>query len=151
MTTNRWLSDDEQAVWRSFLKVHTELDARLSRNLQTTGDLSLPEFAVLVHLSEAPEARLRVQALADALQWEKSRLSHQLTRMERRGLIARESCPQDRRGSFAVLTDQGRDVLVRVAPSHVEQVRRTVFDALTPSQVRALGSACAAVLQGLDD
>lgn len=145
----RWLSDDEQAVWRAFLTVHSELDARLGRNLQASGELSLPEFAVLVHLSESPDEQLRVQALADVLQWQKSRLSHQLTRMERRGLIVRQACPQDRRGSFAVLTDAGREVLNKVAPDHVEQVRRIVFDALTPAQVRALGSACNAVLEGL--
>lgn len=153
MTTTepRWLTEDEQAVWRSYLRMQGQLSAQLNRQLQESSDLSLAEFEVLVRLSEAGEEPLRAFALATAMQWEKSRLSHQLTRMERRGLVERRSCPEDARGAFVHLTDDGRAALERAAPGHVEDVRRLVFDALSPAQVKALGRVAEAVLAALGD
>ena len=150
-TEPRWLTDQEQSAWRGFLRMQNELPARLNRALQESADLSLPDFQVLVHLSEAEGERLRAFALARSLQWEKSRLSHQLTRMERRGLVERQTCPSDARGAFVALTPEGRAVVEKAAPGHVEEVRRLFFDRLTPAQVKALSGIGAAVAAGLDE
>ncbi len=108
---------------------------QLTRDMQEQGGLSLPDFTVLVQLSEHPGGRMRILELARALQWEKSRLSHQLTRMERRGLLERSGCGTDRRGAFIVLTAEGRTAVERAAPAHVESVRRYLFDGLSPELV----------------
>lgn len=146
----RWLDDREQQVWRSWVLASTRLDAHLARRMQVDGDISMPDFAVLVQLSEAPEGRLRAFALGRALQWEKSRLSHHLTRMQRRGLVSRQDCGTDRRGAFVVLEPAGRKALEAAAPPHVEAVREAVFDRLTPDQVDRLGELCSVLLTGLD-
>ena len=146
----RWLDDREQRVWRGWLQASHQLEAHLARRMQADGDISMSDFAVLVPLSEAPDQRLRAFALGRALQWEKSRLSHHLTRMERRGLVSREDCGTDRRGAFVVLTDEGRAALETAAPPHVEAVRAAVFDRLTPEQVDRLGEVCEQLLAGLD-
>src|SRR5664280_1108089 len=104
-----WLSDDEQAAWRGLLQMTAHLNAWLNRELQEGHGLSLADYEVLVRLSDTAEARLRVYELAQELQWEQSRLSHHLARMQRRGLVAREGCPNDGRGAFIALTDTGRD------------------------------------------
>lgn len=131
----RWLGEREQAAWRAYLDMSAQLATQLNRDLQLSTGLSSPDFSVLVQLSEHPDGRLRVLELARALRWEKSRLSHQLTRMQRRGLIERSDCAGDRRGAFVVLSDTGRATVERAAPEHVESVRRYLFDALTPQQV----------------
>ena len=146
----RWLDEREQRTWRSFLTASHRLDAHLARCMQATADISMADFAVLVPLSEAPEGRLRAFGLGRELQWEKSRLSHHLTRMERRGLVAREDCGTDRRGAFVVLTAAGRRALEAAAPPHVEAVRAAVFDRLTPEQVERLGEVCDVLVAGLD-
>src|SRR3954447_2250160 len=115
----KWLTDDEQRAWRGLLQMTSRLDARLNRDLQQTSGLSLADYDVLVLLTEAPDGRLRVFELVGNLQWEQSRLSHHLTRMQRRGLVAREDCTTDRRGAFIVLTDAGRDAIEKAAPGHV--------------------------------
>ena len=89
--------------------------------------------------------------LADALAWEQSRVSHQLARMQRRGLVAREECPTDARGAFAVLTETGRAAIERAAPAHVEMVRQLVFDGLSRDQLSALTAVTAGVLDRLQD
>lgn len=146
----RWLDDREQRVWRSWLQASSRLEAHLARRMQADADISVSDFAVLVPLSEAPEQRLRAFALGRALQWEKSRLSHHLTRMERRGLVSREDCGTDRRGAYVVLTPVGRAALETAAGPHVEAVRSAVFDRLTPGQVDLLGEVCDALVAGLD-
>lgn len=144
-----WLTPDQQRIWRQWLRVQAELPAALNRQLQADHQLSLQDFDVLVHLSEAPEAKLRISALAEELQWEQSRLSHHLRRMEQRGLVSREPCPIDARGSFACLTESGRERLDAAAPSHVATVRRHLFDHLTPAQLGVLDEITGAVLGGL--
>jgi DNA-binding MarR family transcriptional regulator len=146
----RWLDDREQRVWRSWLQASQQLEAHLARRMQADGDISMSDFAVLVPLSEAPQQRLRAFALGRALQWEKSRLSHHLTRMERRGLVTREDCGTDRRGAFVVLTPEGRAALEAAAAPHAQTVRSAVFDRLTPEQVDGLGEVCDELLAGLD-
>jgi len=144
-----WLDPDEQEVWRRFLQMHAALMARLARELQRQSGLSGADYEVLVHLSEAPGRRLRVFALADATGWEKSRLSHHLSRMVGRGLVRREGCPTDSRGAFIVLTETGWSTIAAAAPPHVEQVRRLFVDPLTVEQRSALGLIARAVLEAV--
>jgi DNA-binding MarR family transcriptional regulator len=141
----RWLDDDEQSVWRSFLAAQMLLLDQLNHDLQTEHGLSLQDYDVLVQLSEAPERRLRMSQLADRTYVSRSRLSHQVTRMERAGLVAREDCDTDRRGQFAVLSDEGWRVLEKAAPSHVASVRRHVFDVVPPNELRTFGRVCATI------
>lgn len=146
----RWLDDDEQRTWRGMLAVQSQLPAALARDLQRDSRLSLPDFDVLVQLTEHPEGRARVSALAAALSWERSRLSHHVARMERRGLVARVECGDDGRGAFVEVTASGRKAIEDAAPGHVDEVRRLVFDALTPDEVRVLGELQAKILDRLD-
>ena len=145
----RWLDAGEQAAWRGFLDMHARLFARLNREMPEQAGISIADFSVLAQLSEHPAGRVRVLELARALRWEKSRLSHQLTRMQQRGLIERSNCSDDRRGAFVVLTTQGRDTVEGAAPAHVESVRRYVFDELSAEQVATLAAVAHAVVDRL--
>jgi DNA-binding MarR family transcriptional regulator len=136
-TEPRWLTDSEQRAWRAYLAGSRLLAHHLERELQRFG-LSMSDYEIMVHLSESADRRLRMSSLAKATLLEKSRLSHPIPRIERDGLVARESCPGDRRGQFAVLTEQGWETIQRVAPFHVAEVRDRLFDLLTPEQVEAL-------------
>lgn len=151
MADTRWLDDDEQRAWRNYLRMNKVLESALARELQADSQLSLPDFEVLVSLTDVDDARLRVSALAQALQWEKSRLSHQIARMARRGLVAREECPDDGRGAFVVLTPDGRAAIESAAPAHVETVRQLFFDVLSDDDVVALESLSHRVLRRLED
>jgi len=146
---NRWLTEEEQRAWRGLLRMTSQLNARMNRQLMQDYGVSLADYDVLVVLSETPGGRLRVFEVADALAWEQSRVSHQLARMQRRGLIAREGCASDARGAFAVLTEAGRAAIERAAPAHVETVRQLVFDGLTHDQLIALTEITTGVLDRL--
>jgi DNA-binding MarR family transcriptional regulator len=146
---NRWLTEEEQRAWRGLLRMTSQLNARGNRQLQEEFGISLADYEVLVVLSEAPEGRLRVFEVADALAWEQSRVSHQLARMQRRGLITREHCASDARGAFAVLAAAGRAAIERAAPAHVELVRQLVFDGLSHDQLAALTEVTTLVLDRL--
>ncbi|WP_089300595.1 MarR family winged helix-turn-helix transcriptional regulator [Haloechinothrix alba] len=131
--------------------MHARLTARLHRDLQADSGLSLSDFDVLVQLTDRDDERARVLELAQALQWEKSRLSHHLARMERRGLVERQECPDDARGAFIALTAQGRRTIEQAAPQHVNTVRDLVFDQLTAEQVDTLLAISTQVQARLDD
>lgn len=146
----RWLDEREQAAWRTMLTMWTRLNAALAREMANDSDLSMADFAVLVALTDTCGGRVRAFSLADALQWEKSRLSHQLVRMEKRGLICRSECPTDARGQVVGVTDAGRDAIAAAAPAHVEAVRRLFLDGLTREQVDALAEISRAALARLD-
>ena len=148
---DHWLTADEQRAWRAYLRAGTMLTARLNRQLQADCGLSLPEYEVLVQLSEVPGGKLRPFQLGLALDWEQSRLSHLLTRMSRRGFVARQDCPGDRRGAVVVLTDAGRAAIESAAPGHVAEVRRLVFDRMDSEQAVAFGPTFEAILAGLED
>ncbi len=141
-----WLDAEQQHTWRTLLAVNAQLSPALGRELQRGSELSLPDFDVLVQLTESDVGRIRVAGLATALQWERSRLSHHVKRMERRGLVQREECGDDGRGAWVVLTQVGREAIERAAPDHVRTVRRLVFDALSAEEVRALGAIIDKVL-----
>ena len=147
----RWLADDEQATWRSWLAVNVQLSARLNRELQAQSGLSLPDYDVLVALTDSPTRSRRMFEICDELQWEKSRLSKQVSRMAARGLVTRRESAEDRRGAVVELTDEGLAAIRSAAPAHVELVRRLVFDGLTPAQVRSLRVTCEIVLDRLSD
>ncbi len=134
-----WLTDDQQQAWRSFVQMQVRLNAHLSQRMQFGSGLSMADYEVLVHLSEAPDGRLRVFELGRGVAWEKSRLSHHLRRMAGRGLIERAECDSDGRGAFVTLTSKGRTAIEAAAPLHVADVRQFVVDALTPEQLAALG------------
>jgi DNA-binding MarR family transcriptional regulator len=146
----RWLGDEEQRAWRAFLNVQARLQRRLNRRLLRETGLSDAEYGVLVALSEAPDGRLRVFQLREEMQWEKSRLTHQVTRMTERGLVERQPCPDDPRGAFVALTGPGRAAIEAAAPRHVTHVRRWFVDVLTPEQLAALGAISDTVLAALD-
>jgi DNA-binding MarR family transcriptional regulator len=133
----RWLSDDEQQAWRATVHLSQMLLRQLDRDLIPHG-LSGHDYEILVELSEAPDHRMRMTDLADATSQSRSRLSHQVSRMEKRGLVRRDDCEGDKRGTFAVLTSAGMDAIERAAPSHVENVRRYFVDRLTPQQLEEI-------------
>src|SRR4051794_2469404 len=147
---SQWLTDDEQRAWRGLVQMTSRLDARLNRELQQSSGLSLADYDVLVLLTEAPDGRLRMFQLMEDLQWEQSRLSHHIARMQRRDLVAREECTTDKRGAFVVLTHAGRDAIEKAAPGHVAAVRRLVFDGLSAEQVAMLESFVNRVLSRLE-
>jgi DNA-binding MarR family transcriptional regulator len=149
--TGTWLTADEQRAWRTYLRLNTLLPAQLNRQLQQDSALTLPEYEVLVQLSEAPQQRCRPFRICEALNWEQSRLSHQLTRMQHRGLIAREECEADGRGAYVVLTAAGADAIRSAAPGHAAAVRRLVFDRLGDDQRAAFEQACAAIIDALTE
>jgi DNA-binding MarR family transcriptional regulator len=147
----RWLSAEEQVVWRAFIEATQMLTDRLDQELQRDSGIPHTYYEVLVRLSEVPDRRLRMSALADRSLSSRSRLSHAVARLEQNGWVRRELCATDRRGQLAVLTDAGFAALEAAAPGHVEGVRTHLLDQLTPEQVRQLGEICAAVAAGLRD
>ena len=149
MTRVRWLTPEEQSVWRAFLDVSRLMSEQMNRQLSDESGMSLPEYEILVALSEAPGRRLRMNQLAEVCQSSRSRLSHAVNRLEEAGWVRREACPTDKRGALAVMTDEGFAAIEAAAPGHVEGVRRHVFDVLTPEQIRELGDISAAIRDGL--
>jgi len=138
----RWLTDAEQASWRAWIEASNTLNNQLSADLQREHDLTLADYEILVQLSENPERRLRMSELAEATLASRSRLTHQVDRLVKRGWIERQECELDRRGSFAALTEEGWQAIVAAAPDHVESVRAYLVDALGPEEFAALGAAC---------
>jgi DNA-binding MarR family transcriptional regulator len=149
MTEPRWLDARQQRAWRSFLTASRLLHAQLDRELQHDSGMPHTYYEILVRLSEAPGRVLRMSELADASESSRSRLSHAVTRLEEAGWVIRESCPTDRRGAFARLTDEGFTALVAAAPSHVASVRRLLIDRLTDEQLEQLRVISDTILGGL--
>src|SRR5215469_3414156 len=144
----RWLSAEEQHVWRTFL---TAMQTMLSTvEAQLLRDSGIPHgyYEILVNLSEAPGRSLRMSQLAEASISSRSRLSHAVARLEERGWVERLDCPTDRRGQVARLTEAGFAALESAAPGHVEQVRQSLFDRLTDDQVTQLAGISAAIAEG---
>ncbi|MGW3626736.1 MarR family winged helix-turn-helix transcriptional regulator [Streptomyces sp. NPDC000880] len=147
-TATRWLTEDEQCAWRTHLDVSRLLMHQLEKDLQPFG-LTMNDYEILVNLSESPERRLRMSDLATATLQSKSRLSHQITRMENAGLVRRENCESDRRGLYAVLTEQGMETMQKVAPHHVASVRKHFIDLLTPEALADLRESLSPVAEHL--
>jgi DNA-binding MarR family transcriptional regulator len=142
----RWLGSDEQAAWRQVAALLFRLPGALDVQLQRDAGVSHFEYMVLSSLSEAPARTLRMSDLAANASGSLSRLSHVVSRLEKRGWVRREPCPGDGRFVNAVLTDDGWDKVVATAPGHVEAVRRLVVDALSEQQLAALGCASGTIL-----
>ncbi|ONI84551.1 MarR family transcriptional regulator [Saccharothrix sp. ALI-22-I] len=138
MEEPRWLDEREARVWQSYLAVNRELHSALERQLVRDAGLSNADYALLAPLSEAPDGVVRSRELGTLVGWERSRLSHQIGRMEKRGLVTREDCAEDARGSMVRLTPAGRAAIESAAPAHVETVRRYVFDAMSTEEVEVL-------------
>lgn len=143
-----WLTEQEQRIWRDYLRMGVRLQAAMNRQLQRDCGLSLADYDVLVVLSES--GPLRVYELGEALAWEQSRLSHQLTRMRGKGLVGRRGSNEDRRGSVVEIAPAGRAALDAAAPGHAALVRETVFDGLSATQLRAIGAWTSTVLRRLE-
>ncbi len=148
--STRWLDADEQRAWRALAAVLLKLPAALEQQLHRSSDLSHFEYWVLALLSESPQRTLRLSQLAGQANASLSRLSHVVTRLERRGFVVRERCPDDARANLAILTDEGWSKIVDAAPDHVETVRRLVFDALEPDDVATLERICARLIEAVE-
>ena len=146
----RWLDAEEQRAWRAWLYSAELLLDRLDRELTHRTGISHAYYEILVALSEAPERRLRMSELADRCLSSRSRLSHAVTRLEERGWVRRQVCPDDGRGQLAVLTDEGFAALAAAAPIHVEGVRTHLFDQLGPEQVAHMRDLGETLLRHLD-
>lgn len=146
----RWLDDAQQHQWRSFLLGSTRLFERLERELREAHGLSLPEYEILVRLSDVPERRLRMAQLATSVAHSRSRVTHTVARLEAAGLVERHTCSTDRRGVHAVLTDDGWRRLVEAAPTHVEGVRAHLVDLVDDADLTATGRVFETVAEHLD-
>jgi len=145
-----WLDADEQVAWRGILAGSVRLVDQLDRDLRTAHGLSLADYEILVHLSEAPDGRLRMAELAEAALLSRSRLTHRVDRLVAADLVRREPCPTDKRGWFAVLTPAGRGRLVAAAPTHVAGVREYLVDRVDRAALDAAGRALRAVADAVD-
>jgi DNA-binding MarR family transcriptional regulator len=149
-TETRWLTADEQLAWRAFLDACQIAFGAIDAQLLRDSDIPHAYYEILVRLSETPGRALRMTQLAEASTSSKSRLSHAVARLEERGWVKRTNCATDRRGQIAHLTDEGFAALAAAAPGHVEQVRRSLIDRLTPEQVEQLREISAAIIAGAD-
>ncbi len=144
-----WLDDGQQHAWRAYLVGTTLLMERLDRDLREHHNLSLPEYEILVRLSEAEGHRLRMAVLADSVSYSRSRVTHTVSRMERAGLVVRDACLSDGRGVEAVLTDKGARALDEAASTHVCGVRDLLVDLAAPEDFLAVGRVFDAVTDKL--
>ena len=144
-----WLNDRERETWLAFIFATRLFWEEVERDLQRDAQLPFGYYEILVMLSNAPDRTLRMRELATATQSSRSRLSHAVARLEDQGWIRRQECATDRRGALAVLTDEGFAALAAAAPSHVESVRRHLFDQLTHRQQDELREICDRLLAHL--
>ncbi|MDU0299167.1 MarR family winged helix-turn-helix transcriptional regulator [Streptomyces sp. PAL114] len=145
----RWLTPEQQAAWDNFIRMQEKLIGRLSRNVQADSRMSAADFIVLAKLTEAG-GRMRFMDLTKLVEWEKSRMSHQVGRMVKRGLVAKEECPDDGRGAFIVATPAGYQAIEGAAPLHAQHVRRLFADALTEDELATIARISARVLAHLE-
>ncbi|QGQ18040.1 MarR family transcriptional regulator [Cellulomonas sp. JZ18] len=138
MSEPRWLDEKQARAWRGYRRMRALLDLQITRDLMQDSGLSDADYDVLSNLSETSPHRMRLSELAATMLWSTSRLSHHITRMQRRGLVDREEAPGDGRGSVVVLTPAGLRAVEEAAPHHVESVRRNFVDLLTDEEVAAL-------------
>lgn len=136
-----WLTPVELDAWRSFLRAHAKVTRVLDAELSAECDLPLGSYEVLLHLNEAPDRRVRMTELADRVLLSRSGLTRLVDRLEKEGLIQRQSCPSDLRGTNAVLTDAGYERLRSAAPIHLRGVREHMVDLLTPEEIAVLATA----------
>jgi DNA-binding MarR family transcriptional regulator len=149
--TSQWLDGTEERAWRGYRRMFTLLESRLSSELAEETGLSMADYTVLSNLAEVEGRRWRVTALADHVQWSQSRLSHQISRMEERGLVRREQVRDDARGAFVVLTRRGLKAIAAATPTHLSGVRRHMIDLLTRQQLETLTDIAGTVVDHLTE
>lgn len=132
------MSEEEQRMWRRYRDVNQLLELAIERQLQRDASMSQSDYSVLVSLSETDGRGLRARDLGAVLGWDRSRVSHQVRRMEGRGLVSKGECAEDGRGTIVTLTAEGADAIARVAPKHVEKVRELFVDVVTEEEIRQL-------------
>ncbi|WP_326945645.1 MarR family transcriptional regulator [Amycolatopsis sp. NBC_01307] len=145
----RWLDEAESDAWRSYIVATLRLRQRLHRELADRHDVSLTDYEVLVCLEIQPERRMRMSELAVLMGSTKSRLSHQVGRLEDAGMVRRVRDPEDKRGVITELTDDGVRLLESAAPTHVEGVREHLIDLLSPEEQATIAAAFGRVLDHL--
>jgi DNA-binding MarR family transcriptional regulator len=151
MSEPRWLNEREMRAWFGYRRMRLLLDLQINRELMNESGLSEPDYDVLSNLSQTDGHRMRLTDLAAHMRWSKSRLSHHVTRMQQRGLVDREECADDGRGSMLVLTKQGQKAIVAAAPGHVASVRRHFIDLLTNEELDALAAISQRVVEHLTE
>ena len=144
------VTDEEWDVWRAFGRMRVQLDRALADRLEANAGISSSDYVVLLVLSEAPERRMRAARMADVMGWEKSRLSHQLTRMEQRGLVQRTDCDDDLRGKWVVLTNDGRRAVLKAMRDHNRAIREYFFDVVSDDEQAVLRRLSDRVLGAID-
>lgn len=145
----KWLSLEEQKSWRAWISATRLLNQKLSDDLEEMHGLTLSDYEILAWLSEAPDQRMRMSELAKYSLVSKSRLTHQIARLEESGFVTRKACANDGRGLFAALTKRGHKKLVKAAPDHVSSVRENLVDVLSAVEFSNLGKSCKAVASNL--
>ncbi|CAN5640790.1 MarR family transcriptional regulator [soil metagenome] len=146
----RWLSPLEERAGRGLHSIQMRLDAEIGGRLAAESPLSYQDYIVLIELTDQPDGQLRQFELVRDLGWEKSRLSHHVTRMASRGLVEKRQCPSDRRGAFVAITDEGRAAIDGAAPGHLEAVREVFIDRLTRDELEVFATVSERVLAELD-
>jgi DNA-binding MarR family transcriptional regulator len=146
-----WLNEEEQRAWRGVVQLFTKLPAAIDSNMQRTAGITLFDYVVLSLLSESDDRTLQMSELAAGTNSSLSRLSHVVSRLENRGWITRQVCPNDGRATQAVLTKVGLAKVVETAPNHARAVRELVVDAMTPAQLRQLGTAGVKIGQRVEE
>lgn len=145
-----WLSEHENAAWRSFLALSRGMERAIDRQLQRDSELSSSEYHVLVPLSESKEGSMASRELLRHLDWERSRLSHMLSRMEKRGMVCRRPSPHDARGLIVEITDHGRRAIGAAAPAHLAMVREAFVDHLSTDDMDVLVAMAGSVIPRLE-
>lgn len=145
----RWLDKEQQHSWRALMMGMTLLMDRLDSDLQTHCRISLPEYEILVRLSERPGRSMRMAQIAESVAHSRSRITHTVGRMEKAGLVTRCASPEDRRGIVATMTDEGFALLQRAAHLHVAGVREHIVDIVDPADFAAMGRVMDAVADHL--
>ncbi|BAU95558.1 MarR family transcriptional regulator [Corynebacterium suranareeae] len=146
MTTPRWLSTEEQQLWRMILSAVRKMERTLDETLVDDHNLTTSEYAVLVVLSEAGDQEMRLRDMCQELDWDRSRTSHQITRMDKKGLVSKVKCAGDARGVIVEITPEGERRLKDAVPAHVETVRSLIFDPMEEGHMEGLRSYLTAVL-----
>jgi len=149
MAKPRWLDDRQQHVWQAYLHMNQDLYAFLEQELARESGLSGADYKVLHPLSEAPGGLLRARDLGIEIGWDRSRLSHHLSRMEKRGLVVREECVEDARGLMVRLTKAGRRAIEAAAPAHAGAVQRYFFDLVSKDELETMAAVFDRVLENL--
>ncbi len=146
-----WLDDTEMRIWLAFVEASGRVISQLNETVKARSGLRFEDYEVLVHLSEAAERRLRMTELSKKCLHSQARLSQRINRLSAAGLVTREKCPEDRRGTFAVLTDQGWELMVSLAPVHVADVRRRLIDLIEPDEREVVARVLERVAQRARD